>query len=156
MINKINNSSLTSLLLGLTGDCSPFINLVFHIFNHGSLLYYRWRKISVEFCASPRLLLFYICLRSLLINTHVVFISFFVSVPLRRGCRGSRISVFDCSFVPVSFCIFDYLYWDFWFFVDCFVTYVCLCVFFLKSLCCDRGSSFSFSMSICWSATYFR
>ena len=52
----------------------------------------------------------------------MVFISYFVSVPLRRGYRGCIISVFICSFVPVSFCIFDYLYWDFWFFVDCFVT----------------------------------
>ena len=49
---------------------------------------------------------------SLLINTCLVFISYFVSVPLRRGYRGSRISVFICSFVPVSFCIFDYLYSD--------------------------------------------
>ena len=122
MINKRNNSLLTSLPWGLTGNCSPFINLVFHIFNHGSLLHYRWRKISVEFCASLRLLLFYICFRSLLINTRLVFIWYFVSVPLMRVYRGSRISVFVCSFVPVSFCIFDYLYWDFWFFVDCFVT----------------------------------
>ena len=65
---------------------------------------------------------FYICSRSLLINTRLFFISHFVSVPLRRGYRGSRITVFVCSFVPVSFCIFDYLYRDFWFFVDCFVT----------------------------------
>ena len=65
---------------------------------------------------------FYICSRSLLINTRLFFISHFVSVPLRRGYRRSRITVFVCSFVPVSFCIFDYLYRDFWFFVDCFVT----------------------------------
>ena len=29
--------------------------------------------------------------------------------------------MFACSFVPVSFCIFDYLYRDFWFFIDCFL-----------------------------------
>ena len=65
---------------------------------------------------------FKICCRSLLINTRLFFISHFVSVPLRRGYRGPRITVFVCSFVPVSFCIFDYLYLDFWLFVDCFVT----------------------------------
>ena len=52
----------------------------------------------------------------------MVFISYIVSVPLRRDYRGSRISVFVCSFAPVSFCIFDYLYWGFWFFVVWFVT----------------------------------
>ena len=30
--------------------------------------------------------------------------------------------MFVCSFVPVPFCIFDYLYWDFWSFVDCLIT----------------------------------
>ena len=62
------------------------------------------------------------CFRYLLIDTYLVFISYFVSVPLKRGYRGSRISMFVCSFVPVSFCIFDYLYWGFWFFVVCLVT----------------------------------
>ena len=54
---------------------------------------------------------------SLLIKSRLVFIWYFVSVPLRKGHRGLE---YQCSFVPVSFCIFDYLYWDFlhfWLFV---------------------------------------
>ena len=80
---------------------------------------------------SLRLLLFYICFCSLLINTRLVFISYFVSVPLRKGHRGLEFSVrsFDCTclflhfwlFALRLFCIFEYLYYDFWFFVDFFV-----------------------------------
>ena len=81
-------------------------------------------------CTSLRLLLFYICFCSLLINTRLVFISYFVSVPLRKGHRGLE---YQCSFVRLylllfafliicikTFCIFDYSYWlfDFWFLVD--------------------------------------
>ena len=113
--------------------CSPFINLVLHIFNHGSLFYYQWRKISVEdLCISLRPLLFYICFCFLLINTRLVFISYFVSVPFRKGHGGLE---YQCSFVRLylllftfliicieTFCILDYSYWDCWFFVDFFVT----------------------------------
>ena len=69
-----------------------------------------------DFCwilwAPLRLLLFYIWFCSLLINTGLVFISYFVSVPLRKGHRGLE---YQCSFVRLylfSFYIFDYLYWD--------------------------------------------
>ena len=138
------------------GEVLPFYYFKVSYFNLCSLLHYRWRKISVRICASLRFLPFCICFRSLLINTRlvfisafgfwlndtrVVFISYFVSVPLRRVYRGSGISVFLCSFVPVSFCIFDYLYYVFGFrillflhfwlfvfkplvFVGCFVTCV--------------------------------
>ena len=74
----------------------------------------------------------YLFLFFTIINTRLVFISYFVSVPLRKGHRGLE---YQCSFVRLylflfafliicieTFCIFDYLYWDFWFFVDCFVT----------------------------------
>ena len=118
--------------MGLTGSCSPFINLVLH--DDFLTIFYTTTegRFPVEFCASLRLLLFYICFRSLLINMRLVFISYVVSDPLRKSHRGLE---YQCSFVRLclfrfafliicieTFCIFDYLYWDFWFFVDCFVT----------------------------------
>ena len=136
MINKRNNSSQISLPWGLTGNCFPFISLVSHILitvryciaGEGRFLSNSGRLCVFFFFISVFALInecafgFHFCFRSLLIDTHLVFIWYFISVPLRRGYRGTRISVFVCSFVPVSFCIFDYLYWGFWFFVDCFVT----------------------------------
>ena len=56
--------------------------------------------------ASLRLLLFYICFRSLLINTRLVFISYFVSVPLRKGYRGLE---YKCSFVRLYLFLFAFL-----------------------------------------------
>ena len=60
---------------------------------------------------------------SLLIKSRLVFIWYFVSVPLRKGHWGLE---YHCSFVLLylflfaflitcieTFCIFDYLYWDF-------------------------------------------
>ena len=41
--------------------------------------------------------------RSLMIYTRLVFISYFVSVPLRKVIGNLE---YQCSFVPVSFCIF--------------------------------------------------
>ena len=95
-----------------------------------------------NFCqiwASLRLLLFYICFRSLLINMRLVFISYLVSVPLRKGYRDLE---YKCSFVRLylfllafliiciksfGFCLLIFLH--FWLFtlkllvfVDCFVT----------------------------------
>ena len=88
-----------------------------------------------RFLSNSLRLLFYICFCSLLINTRLVFISYFVSVPLRKGHRSLE---YQCSFVRLylflfafliicieTFCIFDYSYWNFWFFVDCFVTKSC-------------------------------
>ena len=110
-INKVNfNSSLKwwSLLQGLTGIAPLSLYLVLHNFVS------RFAILSMkhDFCgiiwASLRLLLFFISVFcSLLINMRLVFISYFVSVPLRKGHRGLE---YQCSFVPVSFCIFDYLY----------------------------------------------
>ena len=85
-----------------------------------------------QICASLRLLLFYICFRSFLINTRLVFISYLVSVPLRKGYRGLEdkclfvrlyrflfafliICIKSFGFCPFLFCIFDYLHWNFWF-----------------------------------------
>ena len=58
----------------------------------------------------------------------MVFISYLVSVHLSKG---HRVLEYQCSFVRLylflfafliifieTFCIFDYLYRDFWFFVD--------------------------------------
>ena len=91
----------------------------------------KWSTIPVEFSARLYVFFFfYICFCSLLINTRLVFISYFVSVPLRKGHRGLE---YQCSFVRLylflfafliiyieTFCIFDYLHWDFlhfWLFV---------------------------------------
>ena len=65
----------------------------------------RWRKFLSKIRASLRLL-FYICFRSLLINTRLVFISFFVSVPLRKGYRGLE---YKFSFVRLYLFLFAFL-----------------------------------------------
>ena len=101
-----------------------------HIFFANSLYHQMEHDFCRILCASLRLLVFYICFCSLLINTRSVFISYFVSVPLRKGHRGLE---YQCSFVRLylflfafliiyieTFCIFDYLHWDFlhfWLFV---------------------------------------
>ena len=65
----------------------------------------RWRKFLSKIRASLRLL-FYICFRSLLINTRLVFISFFVSVSLRKGYRGLE---YKFSFVRLYLFLFAFL-----------------------------------------------
>ena len=121
--------------IGDDGELLPFYEYVSSWWFSFTICYAtKWTTISVEFCASLRLLNFISVFCSLLINTRLVFISYFVSVPLRKGHRGLE---YQCSFVRLylflfafliicieTFCIFDYLYWDFWFFVDCFVTIV--------------------------------
>ena len=57
-------------------------------------------------CASLRLLLFYTCFCSSLINTRLVSISYFVSVPLRKGHRGLE---YQCSFVRLYLFLFAFL-----------------------------------------------
>ena len=123
----------------------------------------RWRKLSVKIRAFLRLLLFYICFRSLLINTRLVFISYFVPVPLRKGHRGLEYKCsFFFSFVPVFsafliICIETLVFVRFFFlhfwlftlrllvFVDCFVT-------LFKSMTCSLAIHFfshsSFSATI--------
>ena len=65
----------------------------------------------------------YICFRSLLINKRLVFISYFVSVPLRKGYRGLECK---CSFVRLYLFLFAFLIIciETLVFVECFVTYV--------------------------------
>ena len=46
------------------------------------------KEISVKSGRLYVFIFFYICSRSLLINTRLVFISYLVSVPLRKGYRG--------------------------------------------------------------------
>ena len=63
-----------------------------------------------DFCqnlrASLHLLLFYICFCSLLINTRLVFISYFISVPLRKD---HRVVEYQCSFVHLYLFLFAFL-----------------------------------------------
>ena len=76
------------------------------IFFDNSLYY----QMEHDFCrilwASLRLLLFYICFWSLLINTRLVFISYFVSVPSRKGHRDLE---YQCSFVRLFLFLFALL-----------------------------------------------
>ena len=106
--------------MGLTGSCSPFINLVLH--DDFLTIFYTTTegRFPVEFCASLRLLLFYICFRSLLINTRLILISYFVQDRLRKGHKDLeyqrsfvRLYLFLFAFLIIcieTFCIFDYLY----------------------------------------------
>ena len=73
--------------------------------------------------ASLRLLLFYIYFRSLLINTRLIFISYFVSVPLRKGHRGSE---YKCSFVRLYLFLFAFLI-------------ICIETFGFHRLFCNKG-----------------
>ena len=73
--------------------------------------------------ASLRLLLFYIYFRSLLINTRLIFISYFVSVPLRKGHRGSE---YKCSFVRLYLFLFAFLI-------------ICIETFSFHRLFCNKG-----------------
>ena len=67
----------------------------------------KWSTIPVEFSARLYVFFFfYICFCSLLINTRLVFISYFVSVPLRNDHRGLE---YQCSFVCLSLFLFAFL-----------------------------------------------
>ena len=77
-----------------------------HIFFRNSLYYQMESDFCRILCASRRLLLFYICLCSLLINTRLVFIPYFVSVPLKKGHRGLE---YQCSFVCLYLFLFAFL-----------------------------------------------
>ena len=94
--------------IGAERDCVPFISLFHH---NDFLLQVAVLPNGGQFLSnSASLYVFFFFISvfcSLLINTRLVFISYFVSVPLRKGHRGLE---YQCSFVPVSFCIFDYLY----------------------------------------------
>ena len=109
IINKLTNSSqVMAPFMGLKGSCSPSINLVLH--DDFFTIFYTTVEgwFPVEFCASLRLLLFYIYFRSLLINTRLVFISYFLSEPLRKSHRGLEYSVrlFVCTCFFLHFWLF--------------------------------------------------
>ena len=124
--NKHNNFSLLTKMmvhvLGAKGECSPFINFyLVMIFFANSLYYQMEHDFCRILCASLRLLLFYICFCSLLINTRLVFISYFVSVPLRKGHRGLE---YQCSFV----CLYLFLFLHFWLFVLRLFAFLVICI----------------------------
>ena len=73
--------------------------------------------------ASLRLLLLYIYFCSLSINTRLIFISYFVSVPLRKGHRGSE---YKCSFVRLYLFLFAFLI-------------ICIETFGFHRLFCNKG-----------------
>ena len=122
--NKQSNSLLlTKMMLHAPrgwGECSPLYVFISSCFVNNSLYFPMKHDFCRNLCASLRRLLFYICFCSLLINTRLVFISYFVSVPLRKDHRGLE---YQCSFVRlylflfafliiriVTFCSFDYLH----------------------------------------------
>ena len=87
------------------GEPLPFMNLKSHgissvrfrITDEGNFCQNLWRLYVFFFC---------ICFRSLLINTRLVFISCFVSVPLRKGHRGLE---YHCLFVRFYLFVFAFL-----------------------------------------------
>ena len=91
------------LSIGPGGELLPFINLKFY----DIVLFVSSFTIKEISCrASLHLFLFCICFRSLLINPCLVFISYFVSVPLRKGYRGLE---YKGSFVRLYLCLFIFL-----------------------------------------------
>ena len=118
--------------MGLVGNCSHFINLSLHNNIFYDSLYY---QVKDDLCRILRVSTSssFLWLFSFFINWYVFgFISYFVSDPSRKGHRGLE---YQCSFVRLylflfafliicteTFYIFDYLYWEFRFFVHCFVT----------------------------------
>ena len=110
--------------LGAKEECSPFKNLhLAMIFFYNSLFYQMEHDSCRILCASLRLLLFYICFCSLLINTRLVFISYFVSVPLRKGYRGLK---YQCSFVRSFVCTCSFLH--FWLLVLKLFAFLIICI----------------------------
>ena len=85
--NRINIDPYVSFALVLAGIYSPFLNLKFHDIS-SVRVFFTMKEVSVKIKASLRVLLFYICFRSLSINTRLVFISYFVSASVRKGYRG--------------------------------------------------------------------
>ena len=88
------------------------------------------------------LLLFYICFHSLLINTPLVSISYFVSVSLRKGSRGLeyRRSLFVCTCT----CIFEVFRFHILLFA---FLVVCIETFGFRGLFCNNGFKTDFSES---------
>ena len=107
---------------------------------------------------------FYICLCSLLIKTRLVFISYFVSVPLRKGYRGLE---YQCSFVSLYPFLFAFL-------IICIKTFgfcrlfcvlfafliICIKTFGLRRLFCNNCNTKSLmnlaiSLPSCCGSLYF-
>ena len=91
--------------LGLTGNCSPFINLFLHNFFRFAIL-----PMKEDFLSnSPRLYVYFFFISifcSLLINTRLVFIWYFVLLPLRKGHRDLE---YQRSFFPLYLFLFAFL-----------------------------------------------
>ena len=107
---------------------------------------------------------FYICLCSLLIKTRLVFISYFVSVPLRKGYRGLE---YQCSFVCLYLFLFAFL-------IICIKTFgfrrlfcvlfafliICIKTFGLRRLFCNNCNTktlmnLAISLPSCCGSLYF-
>ena len=102
--NRIKVAPRVSLSINVDGEVLPFINLKSHCIS-SVLFYSTMKEISVK-SAPLRLLLFYICFRYLLIKTCLVFISYFVSVPLRKCYRDLE---YHCWFVRWYLFLFAFL-----------------------------------------------
>ena len=123
--NKQSNSLLLTKMMVMKVHAPRGWGSAPLLFKQFSINFLRFNMVPMQddFCRnlSARLcdfFFFYICFCSLLINTRLVFISYFVSVPLRKGHRGLE---YQCSFVRLylllfafliicieTFCIFDY------------------------------------------------
>ena len=114
--NRLNIDSHVPCPWALAGNVLPFLNLMFHdissaLYDEGNFCQNEDVSSSSRFC---------ICFCSLLINTRLVFISYFVSVPLRKGYRGFeyRFCLFVCTCFFLHFWLFVL---KLLVFIDCFV-----------------------------------
>ena len=89
---------------GVLPFCNFFISSWYFVNN--SLYYQMKHNFCRNLSASLRLLLFYICFCSLLIDTRLVFISYFASVHLRKGHTGLE---YQCSFIRLYLLLFAFL-----------------------------------------------
>ena len=122
--NKQSNSLLLTKMMVMKVHAPRGWGSAPLLFKQFSINFLRFNMVPMQddFCRnlSARLcdfFFFYICLCSLLINTRLVFISYFVSVPLRKGHGGLE---YQCSFVRLYLLLFAFLIIciETWFFVD--------------------------------------
>ena len=127
---------------------SPFLNLKFHGIS-SVRVFFTMKEIPVELWAPLRLLLFYICFRSLLINTRLILISYFVQDRLRKGHKDLE---YQRSFVRLYLFLFAFL-------IICIETFgfrrlLCIETFGFRRLFCIE--TFGFRRLFCIETVGFR
>ena len=104
--NRIKVAPHVSLSINVEVELRPLTNLT----SHGISSVRFVSAMKEIFVKSGRLYVFFFFIFVFALyqlKTSLVFISYFVSILLRKGYRGLE---YRCSFEPVSFSIFDHLY----------------------------------------------